>query len=151
MSLDHIISGCELFFELYEDEIEKILKSQSVNHYKPDDHIISEGQQGNQIFILLEGIVEVQKFTPSGQRVKVERLKPGEVFGVLMILDDKPYAVDIVSRTNAAVLEIKHSAIMDLFDKSPRIFGILVLNICRILGKRLRNTHQRIGELRRGS
>lgn len=149
MALDHVLKGCELFFELYEDEVEKILKSQSVNHYKPEEFIVKEGQKGNQIFILMEGIAEVQKHTNTGNRLRIEKLKPGEVFGVLMLLDEKPYTVDIVARTRAAVLEIKHTAIMDLFDKNPRIFGLIMLNICRILGKRLKNTHMKIAEIKK--
>ncbi|SMF62964.1 Crp/Fnr family transcriptional regulator [Pseudobacteriovorax antillogorgiicola] len=146
MALDHVLKGCELFFELYEDEVERILRSQSVHHYKPNELIIQEGDKGNQIFILLEGIAEIQKNAMGGTKFNVEKLKPGEVFGLLMILDEKPYGIDIISRTRCAVLEVKHAAIMDLFDKNPRIFGIIMLNICRIIGKRLRNAHQRMSE-----
>ena len=150
MALDHVLKGCELFFELYEDEVERILKTQTVHHYKPGEMIITEGEQGNQIFILLEGIAEIQKATYNGPKFNVEKLKPGEVFGLLMILDEKPYGIDIVARTRCAVLEIKHTAIMDLFDKNPRIFGIIMLNICRLLGKRLRNAHQRMSQFKTG-
>lgn len=141
MALDHVLKGCELFYELYEDEVSRILRSQKVFQYKPGELIIKQGSHGNQIYILLEGIAQVHKTLDNGVKFNVEKLKPGEVFGLLMILDDKPYGVDITARTRCAALEVKHNAIMDLFDKNPRVFGIIMLNICRLLGKRLRSTY----------
>ena len=141
MALDHVLKGCELFFELYEDEVTRILRSQEVHQYKPGEIIIKQGSQGDSIYVLLEGIAQVQKSLDNGVKIDIEKLKPGEVFGLLMVLDDRPYGVDITARTRCAALEIKHSAVMDLFEKNPRIFGIIMLNICRLLGKRLRNTY----------
>ena len=148
MALDHILKGCELFFELYDDEVERILKTQHVHHYVPNEKIINADDKGNQIFVLMEGIAEIQKDLGDGEKIGVEKLKPGEVFGLLLLLDDKEYGIDIVARTRCAVLEIKHTAIMDLFDKNPRIFGIILLNICRILAKRLRASHTKFAELK---
>ena len=37
--------------------------------------------------------VEIQK-TYDGEKIGVEKLKPGEVFGLLLLLDDKEYGID---------------------------------------------------------
>ncbi|MEK7857361.1 MAG: cyclic nucleotide-binding domain-containing protein, partial [Acidobacteriota bacterium] len=83
-----------------------------------------------------------------GGRVRVERIKQGEVFGLLMLLDEKPYSIDIVARTRCSVLEIHHESIMALFDRNPRIFAVMTLNICRILGRRLKSSYNRMAELK---
>lgn len=148
MSLDHALKGCELFFEMYDDEVKKLLKSQSVQNYDPEEKIITTGDIGNQIFILLEGFAEIQKEGRDGSTIKVEKLKTGEVFGLLMVLDDRPYGIDVIAKTKCSVLELKHSSIMDQFDRNPRIFGLLMLNISRIIAKRLRTAHAKIGTLK---
>lgn len=150
MSLDHALKGCELFFELYEDEVNKMLKSQTVHNFDVGENVITQGDKGNQIFILLEGFAEIQKRGQSESPIKIEKLKTGEVFGLLMILDDKPYGIDVVAKTRCSVLEIKHAAIMDQFDRNPRIFGLLMLNISRIIAKRLRNAHGKMSQLKAG-
>ncbi len=132
---------------MYDEEIEKVSKSQTVHHYQTGEYIIKEGQHADQIFILLEGVAELEKQAVGG-RIRVERIKQGEVFGLLMLLDEKPYSIDIIARTPCAVLEIKHRSIMSLFDKNPRIFAVMTLNICRILGRRLRSSYSRLGELK---
>ena len=132
---------------MYDDEIEKVSKSQTVHHYVAGECIVREGQQADQIFILLEGVAELEKQAVGG-RTRIERIKQGEVFGLLLLLDEKPYSIDVIARTPCAVLEIKHKSIMSLFDKNPRIFAVMTLNICRILGRRLRSSYQRLGELK---
>jgi len=147
MAIKDLLKGCPLFFELYDDEIEKVVKDQKVIHFEKDDKIIREGQRANQIFILLEGIAELEKQAQGGH-IKIERIKQGEVFGLLMLLDEKPYSIDVVARTRCAVLEIHHASIMALFNKTPRIFAVMTLNICRILGRRLKSSYNRMGQLK---
>jgi CRP-like cAMP-binding protein len=149
MSIRELVKGCNLFFEMYDEEVERVIRTQKVHVYTKGEYIIREGQKAEQIYILLEGLAELQKATPSSQ-LKVERFRQGEVFGLLMLLDEKPYNIDVVASTRCSVLEIKHRSIMNLFDRNPRIFAIMTLNICRILGKRLKNTHERIAEIRQG-
>jgi CRP/FNR family cyclic AMP-dependent transcriptional regulator len=147
MAIKDLLKGCPLFFELYDEEIERVVKNQKVIHFEKDEKIIQEGQRANQIFILLEGVAELEKQAQGG-RIRVERLKHGEVFGLLMLLDEKPYSIDVVARTRCAVLEIHHESIMALFDRNPRIFAVMTLNICRILGRRLKSSYNRMAQLK---
>jgi CRP-like cAMP-binding protein len=147
MAIKDLLKGCPLFFEMFDEEIEKVVKNQKVHHYEKNEKIIQEGQRADQIFILLEGVADLQKQAVAG-RIKIERIKQGEVFGLLMLLDEKPYSIDVIAQTRCSVLEIKHESIMDLFDKSPRIFAIMTLNICRILGRRLKSAYSRMSQLK---
>ena len=95
MGIKDVLKGCPLFFDLYDEEIEKITSDQNVLHFEKDELIIEEGQQGDQIFLLLEGVAELEKQTPDG-RVRVEKFKPGEVFGLLIMLDSTKTALIFV-------------------------------------------------------
>jgi CRP-like cAMP-binding protein len=147
MGIKDVLKGCPLFFDLYDEEIEKITKNQSVLHYEKDELIISEGQEGEEIFILLEGIAELEKNTQKGS-IKVEKIKQGEVFGLLIMLDSKTYGIDLRALTKVTVLELKHKELMALFEKNPRIFGIIAMNISRIMAKRLKSFQVRLGEVK---
>lgn len=147
MSIQDVLKGCPLFFELYDEEIEKVVRLQKVHHYHPGEMIVHEGHAAEQIFILLEGIAELHKQT-QGAKIRVERLKQGEVFGMLVLLDKKPYTIDVVAATACTVLEIKHSYITELFSRNPRIVAVMTLNLSRILGHRLRASYARIAQLK---
>ena len=145
MSIKDMFQGCELFFDMYDEEIEGLVKSQLVHHAEPSDYLVKEGDTGDQIFIVLDGIIELTRTTDKGEFV-IEKLKHGDVFGVLMLIDSYPYAINIRAKTKASILEIKHQHIMDLFKKNPKVFSVISLNISRLLAKRVRNAYAAINK-----
>ncbi len=147
MSIQDVLKGCPLFFEMYDEEIDKVVRTQKVHHFAQGETIVKEGGPADQIFVLLEGIAELHKETKGG-RIRVERLKQGEVFGMLVLLDKKPYTIGVVAATACAVLEIKHDHITDFFSRNPRIVAVMTLNLCRILGHRLRGSYSRMAQIK---
>lgn len=145
MSIKDMFQGCELFFDMYDEEIEQLVKKQLVHHVEPSDYLIKEGETGKQIFIVLDGILEITKENEGGE-FTIEKLKHGDVFGVLMLIDAYPYSVSFKAKTKVSVLEIKHENIMELFTKNPKVFSVISLNISRLLAKRLRNAHGAISK-----
>lgn len=149
MAIQDVLKGCPIFFELYEDEIEKIVKDQQVYHFKPEDPIIQEGQKGNEVYVLLEGSASIRK-NIGDRGIKVERLKHGDVFGVVVLLDEKSYGIDVVAETNCYVLEIQYERIFNLYRKKPQLFSLISLNLSRILAQRLRTAQQAMAQLKKG-
>ena len=147
MAISDLLRGCPLFFELYDPEIEKIVKYCTVYTFAAGEHIVSDGQVGNEIFIILDGSVIIQKKTPQ-RTVKIQTLRRGDVFGEMVLVDEKTRSADIISETVSHILEIKYNDIFSLFKKEPQVFGLMILNLSRLLAKRLRGSNQIIVELR---
>ena len=61
MSIKDMFQGCEVFFDMYDEEIEQLVKSQLVHHVEPSDYLVKEGETGDQIFIVLDGIIRNHK------------------------------------------------------------------------------------------
>ena len=135
MAVADLLKGCPLFFDLFDDEISRIVGSERVMHFKPGEKIIECSKEGGEIYILLEGIAQLEKQV--GDSCKKEKFKQGEVFGLLVLLDRRDYGIDVVASTHCSVLELGHEKIMNLFKSNPRSFGLICLNISRILAGRL--------------
>ncbi|NRA46726.1 MAG: cyclic nucleotide-binding domain-containing protein [Oligoflexales bacterium] len=148
MSIPDELKGCPLFYEMYEKEIEKIVKRGLVGTYQPGEVIVADGVEGDEIFVVLDGRLVVQKKTPAGV-IEIAPLVKGDVFGELVLLDEKIRSADIVSIEVSDVLELSYSQIFSLYEKEPNIFGVLMLNVSRLLAKRLRATNKIIVELRK--
>ena len=148
MAIPDELKGCPLFYEMYEKEIEKIVKRGLVGTYQPGEMIVSDGQEGDEIFVVLEGKLAVQKKTPVGV-IDIAPLVKGDVFGELVLLDEKIRSADIVSVETSHILELSYNQIFSLYEKEPRIFGVLLLNVSRLLAKRLRATNKIIVDLRK--
>lgn len=150
MAIPDLLRGCPLFFELFDDEIEKIVKYCTVFTFESGDAIVSEGQEGNEIFVLLEGQAVVQK-NVSGELLRIQELRAGDVFGEMVLVDEKTRSADIKAEVRCYVLEIKYDDVFALFKSEPQIFGLMILNLSRLLAKRLRSSNELIMKIQSSS
>jgi CRP/FNR family transcriptional regulator, cyclic AMP receptor protein len=148
MAMPDFLRACPLFHELFDKEIEKIAKRATVHTFEEGDSIIKDGEEGDEIFVLLQGGAMVQKEAPNGI-IKIQPLNPGDVFGELVLLDIRTRSADIVATTESHILELKYGDIFELYKKEPKIFGLLILNLARLLASRLRNASETISKMQK--
>ena len=136
-----LLKSCPLFFELYDAEIEKMVKYCTVYTFEEGDKVISDGEEGDQVFVMLEGHAMVQKETGS-EIVKIQPLKAGDVFGEMSLMGEKTRQADIVTTDTSFILEIKYDQIFSLFKEEPKIFGLVLFNLSRLVSRRLAASNQ---------
>ena len=139
MSIINIIKSSPLFFELFDEEIDEIIQECNVLSIEAGESIIKEGDEGDEIFLILNGGADVMKGD-----ICLAHLKKGDLFGEMVLLDERTRSADIVSNTYTDVLILSYDVIFGYFQKKPKIFSILILNLCRLLAKRLKGSGEEI-------
>lgn len=142
MSIINVIKSSPLFFELFDEEIDSIVEDCEVLTLEKGDYIFREGDEGDEIYLILSGGAFVQKGD-----VKFVELKKGDLFGEMVLLDERKRTADIVSTNYTDVLVLSYEVIFGLFKKNPKIFSLLMLNLCRLLAKRLKGSSEEIKRL----
>lgn len=142
MSIINIIKSSPLFFELFDEEIDEIIQECNVLSLEAGESIIKEGDEGDEIFLILNGGADVMKGD-----VCLAHLKKGDLFGEMVLLDERTRSADIISNTYTDVLILSYDVIFGYFQKKPKIFSILMLNLCRLLAKRLKGSGEEIKQL----
>ena len=112
--------------------------------YLPDEVIVKQGAQGEELFVLLEGEVMVGQNGLSGF-TEFARLKPGSMFGEMALFGEGERTADIVAVGYVACLVLDRSHFEDLTRQRP---GIL-MQICRVFGARLRAANQKLHDLQK--
>jgi CRP-like cAMP-binding protein len=144
MSIINIIKSSPLFYELFDKEVDSIIENCQVMALEEGQKVFAENDEGDEIFIILTGACYVQK---SG--MNLVELGKGDLFGEMVLLDEKRRTADVVAKTYTDILVLSYSNIFDLYKKNPRIFSILILNLSRLLAKRLKDTSEQIKGLRK--
>lgn len=135
MGMIQVIKGSPLFLELYDEEIETLISNCQVMSLEPGDPIFKEGEEGKDLYIILNGSVVVKK-----GEVELTRLGKGELFGELVLVNELTRTADCSAATFADILMINHDTIFSLYGRHPRIFSIMMMNISRLLALRLKKT-----------
>lgn len=72
---------------------------------EPGHRIIQEGQSGDHLYVVQDGILDCAKFLDDCERV-VKTCQSGDIFGELAILYNCPRGASVVSRTESTVWEL---------------------------------------------
>lgn len=84
-------------------------------NYNREDLIFIEDEHCNNLSIILNGAVEIQKIDASGKILTVAKLYTGDAFGENLIFGDKnSYPMTVVSKDSTVILNISKNAVIEL-------------------------------------
>jgi len=146
MSVAQLVKGCPLFHEIYDEEIEEIIKDCFVASFKPGDLIIKQGDTSSDICVILTGEAEVvvHKGTSKFSIVKLGR---GDLFGELVLINETQRTADIVAIEETDILVMTYENFFSHFSTKPQVFALMILNVTRLITKRLKASNLKIEEL----
>ena len=99
-----------------------------------DDVIFEEGSTGRELFVVLDGEVEIAKLD-GARKTSIIKLGKGEFFGEMAVIDGSARsATAIASAPNTKVMRINHARFVYLVSQQPA-FALMVMDA---LSKRLR-------------
>jgi len=111
------------------------VKESSAN-YSAGDLIFSQGDLGTEMFIIVEGEVEIIKHINDESHV-LSHLEKGDFFGEMALLENVPRTADAVAKTDVKAILINGSRFDDMLRKNPEI----AVRIIRKYSKRLREAN----------
>jgi CRP-like cAMP-binding protein len=101
--------------------------------------IVREGQPGHSFFILVEGDVDVVKTNGLGHVIPLARLKTGDFFGEMSVVDPVTRTASVRTLMDVKAIEIRAATLYRLFQKMPDQYSVLILNLARDMARRLRS------------
>lgn len=135
-----------LFAKLHHSEVALRALAQLMHEveFAPEQAIITEGESGAEMFILLEGQVGIFKQTPQGDRYKVADLggAKGVFFGEGALLDEEARSASIHSNSKCRCLVLDRNSFSAFSQAHPEWALPIVQNIARLVNGRLRKTNQ---------
>jgi CRP-like cAMP-binding protein len=101
-----LLSKIDLFSFLNQDEIEDLCKGLIRKEYTKGYEIVRINENGNSMFVLLEGLLDVYIDNEDNQPVKVARITPGNYFGEMSLLTGEKRSATVSTATDSIVFEI---------------------------------------------
>jgi CRP/FNR family transcriptional regulator, cyclic AMP receptor protein len=105
-----------------------------INEYDLADVIFEEGSSGRELYVVLEGKIDIVKITGAGKTLIVT-LGKGEFFGEMAVIDGSSRsATAIAAAPKTKVMRINHARFVYLVSQQPA-FALMIMDA---LSKRLR-------------
>ena len=105
--------------------------------------VLARGEHSSDVFILLEGRLNVVLYSPAGRQVSLRDLQEGDIFGELGAIDGERRSVSIVAASEARVLAASRRSFMAAIESCPEGAAWLM----RHLTSEVRRLTERVFEL----
>jgi CRP-like cAMP-binding protein len=132
-----VLKTCSLFQGLRPSQIKKLVLISEVREVQAGELIVSEGDRGDEMFVLLEGTVQVEKNQPDGSRQALDQLSPGQVFGEMALVTQHPRSATVVALSPGKLLVLKWDGIQRISRIYPRTSSRVFQNLSAVLSQRL--------------
>ena len=98
------LQASRLFAEFPEDALEEILSSTALRSYDEGDIIVTEGEKGSSLFLIVSGEVKVFTRGEKGEHIPLAELSAGDFFGEDALFTRKPRNASVTMHTQGKVM-----------------------------------------------
>lgn len=142
-----ILRRIPLFKEMRKSELLEFEKIIHRRRYKPDETIFWEGEPGVGMYIVQEGRVAIFKNVSEQHREQLAKLRSGEFFGELALLDESPRSATAVALKETKILGLFRPDLLDLIKRHPRLGNRFLFHLAELIGERLKHTNEELQSL----
>lgn len=138
MDKKSFVKSISIFGSLPQHEIEKLSGLFIEDSYRKDEYIFYEGEQCHWLYIVYRGRVKIIKHSHAGKDVIIDIIPPGEIFGTVALLSEKPFPASAIAGELSAILKLPKEDFRELEKKFPG----LTSSIAKTMGRRLITAHE---------
>lgn len=148
----NLLFKASIFSGLSIDQLSSVLDTAEEVSFSKGDVVMTEGEEGGELFVVIEGKVQIEKSTNKDFTIKIAQSEQrGMMLGEMSLVDMKPRSATVRADSDLKTVRISRESLSDIFDNDPIILATISLNIARALSDRLRHSNDILTEFFRHS
>lgn len=117
------IQQVELFNSLNKEDLTELAAGSKKIIYKKGEEIIKQGNSGESMFVLLEGLLSVKISANQNEELKVGVISPGQFFGEMSLFTGEERSATVVTLSESLVIEITKDALKNILNNKPKLIN----------------------------
>ena len=117
--VDPFLSKLPAFGKLSKPVLAELAPKLMLRKYRKGEPIFEEGSPADAVHLLRTGLVKAVKYSPKSQLSSMEIIGPGQFFGMIAVLDGKPYPVSTIPLSDSAAYRIPAGIFKSLLNDQP--------------------------------
>lgn len=119
------LQSSTLFSSFEREALVEIVASTELRSYDEGDIIVTEGEPGSSLFLIVGGTVKVFTRTDDGGNLQLAELGPGDFFGEVSLISGKPRTATITARTQVTAIELDRTSVDRIAENHPEVMKVL--------------------------
>jgi len=137
-----LLGRSDLFVAFDEDGLRRLLAGARSQRYERNDVIFTEGDAGDELFVVRSGRIAIGRRSPDGRESLVALMEHGDLFGEMPLFDDGDRSASARALEPSQLLGIPYSLVRAALDARPE----LLWNVVGLLAGRLRSTDSALAD-----
>jgi CRP-like cAMP-binding protein len=104
--------------------------------FAKDESVFNEGDSPDAVFLLKSGLIKTVRYTSHDQSSTIDFIVPGQMFGMIAVMDNKNYPVSTVAIRDAEIYRLPAALFQDFMNRFPEFRK----DVFRQVGNHLRNS-----------
>ena len=108
-------------------------------------YLFQEGDEGSEMYVVLEGRVVISKFIPGAGEEALAVLERGDFFGEMSLIDGEPRSADAKAHAGPlTVLALDQGTVREILAMDPHAALEFLQLLCRLVAGRLREIDEKV-------
>ena len=154
-SIHAVLKENMLFRDLSDSELHFLERCVHVRHYHAGESVFRQGEVGVGMYLVVKGRVEIYIVDPSAlteeaREIYITQLLANDFFGELSLVEETGRrTATAVARDETTLVGFFKPDLMEILARRPAMGTKITLRIAEVLGRRLKETTDKVSELRR--
>jgi signal transduction histidine kinase len=120
------LESITLFRSLNGEDLQALRSITQERPFTTGNEIFQEGAPGDGVYFVKDGLVEISGLVGGNTRRAFSQLGPGEIFGEMAVIEDRPRSATATALKDTEVYFIPRGEMLSLIERSPALaFGLL--------------------------
>lgn len=150
-----VLKDSVLFRELTDRELAFVREIVHVRHFHAGELVFRQGEVGVGMYIIVKGRIEIFVTDPDPLQeefrdIYITQLIDGDFFGELSLVEENGRrTASAVAREETTLIGFFKPDLLEILSRSPSTGVKIVFRLAEILGRRLKETTEKVSELRK--
>ncbi|HEY5999683.1 MAG TPA: Crp/Fnr family transcriptional regulator [bacterium] len=132
-----------LFRHLPRKHAEIILRDFAIRRARKGDVLVTQGEEGTELYIILQGGVRVVLESGEGEEFVLNEMPAGSFFGEVSLIDAESRSATVIADRDTVLAVLRRERLLDAIRDEPRI----ALDLLKALARIVRRSTEREGRL----
>jgi CRP-like cAMP-binding protein len=124
------LADTPLFSGLNETDQERLARVVRITQLRPKETLFSRGNDGDELFIVVEGIIRIGALSEEGRDVTLNLVKAGQIFGEIAALDGSERTADATAVDRVVLLGLPRTHLLEFIARDPEAGMRLIATMC---------------------
>jgi CRP-like cAMP-binding protein len=124
-----LLAGTPLFGGLDDTQLRQVADAASLRSYRKGQFVFHQGDAGDGLFVLTEGVVSVIVSSPEGQEMILATLRPPDVFGELAVIDGGSRSASVRAMVSTTALIVRRDTVLALLTNHATVADSLLRSL----------------------